>query len=457
MSSPPAPRSRWKRHLAIAVIATSLVLVLAWVWPGFFGLLWTLPRAEARWRRNRPACYEIVVTDAQDMSSTQYRLHVIGDRVALAEFRGAQSPREEFEPITGGWEMGQPRVPRLAVPGLFDRARTALSSKSPSHADYTVTFDPKWGYPTRIHGRAKPGVCDGGSLVEVVSFRVLERSEVRESPCLPGSQLAVWPLVRDEFAFIAVCEATGEPSAAKPGVDRAGLITQRFHVTELLAGQTRGQEILTIAYACEETEDYSERPVADGERVLWIARLDSGGRWSGVKALYPTSINRWITCFNAGWAPHQTWPTMSQFPWVHAVDGLRCRLGMVRSGSGRTEEVWAVLEIQNVGSEAIALWSDLDLTRLALLKTRVDSGDANTGGEAAEVGEPLVLKPGETHRLRERVGAHLPRSGLQRPRVCSIVWRGHVRIGSPDASPIPLVSNPVTMRLKPPVWRYMSK
>ena len=409
-----------------------------------------LHRAERLWATTGPNSYEIAVTRAVNMHSSDIRLTIAHGRLVAVECREARSRPRVFEPVMPGSEYERVRPERHTVPALLSRARDALAGGYRGTETYTVEFHPKWGFPSKIQRHRPRGVCDGGFLLRTVSFKPIDGDKATEIHALAGSAVSGYGLVRRGFAFIALCRAAKSPRVGAPDSKGTRTVRQEFEVVELMAGQTRGARTIEIEYQCEAFADYAEQPVRKEQSVIWVGRRGDKGQWMGIKAGYNTFRNRRLHHFTAYGPTHHSPASMDWFPWVSAVPGLACRLGGFRYRYCVSQPIPLTLEIKNVGKTPIAIWSDIDVRSLTLQSviygTRASQPRPHVMPPALR-DTPLRLRSGQVHCVTADVGQlgwGLKGAG---PLVCLLVWRNPIRIGSRDASPTVLVSNPLKIHV----------
>ncbi|MHC4389607.1 MAG: hypothetical protein ACYSX1_13515, partial [Planctomycetota bacterium] len=111
---------------------------------------------------------------------------------------------------------------------------------------------------------------------------------------LPGSSLSIEnALQTPQFIFVAVCEAVDEGLHVQDEDGGVWEGLQKFKVLEVLAGDesNSGKEI-RVSYPYFDHPGLRERPIRQGERVIWIAHKSQAPQYNGPKALADTSENR---------------------------------------------------------------------------------------------------------------------------------------------------------------------
>jgi len=415
-----------------------------------------LAAARAQWEKNAPGAYEIVVRETNSRETSEMRLRVVGTHIASAEqralrwpeVRGGDITREPFEPIMPGADMRKHYVQEETVPGLFAKAAWCTGPKRSADVAYTLRYDAKFGHPVLIAGRRTGKVVDGDFATEVASFQVLDPKGVKDARALAGSGLWGMPVERHEYAFVALCQATDEPRTGErdPGGKRP--VSQKFTVVELYAGRVRSEPV-ELRYEIDETDEGRERAVEKGERVVWCVRLRDDGSYEGVKALYDTRTNRCPEAYLSHGPTAKTAEFLDYYPWVRSTPGVRCKLGAADLWHTVGGPVVVALELQNAGTEALTVWSELDAKSVVIRPL---------GGKAAMPGpgpvkpltEPILLKPGQSHRVTADLrGLDWGPKPEGRVHSYSVTWQAQVVLGAKEGRPIPLVSNPIVISLRP--------
>jgi len=138
------------------------------------------------------------------------------------------------------------------------------------------------------------GVRAVSNPVEIIIERGLPGGGPLSEPSrLPGSRLSIEQAVNRWTAFAVACEATKEPKEA----DFAHLVpgsARKFHRYrwDVALSNRRGPSEPFLCYRVWTLQDGPERPVAQGERVIWIGINPNPGNYRGVKALPDTPENR---------------------------------------------------------------------------------------------------------------------------------------------------------------------
>ena len=156
---------------------------------------------------------------------------------------------------------------------------------------------------------------------------------------LPGSSLsaaeAMNEAMQDGSAFAAVCEAIGEAplifdSQGVPDKYRTG---QSMKIVDVLAGQVKAGEQVTLNYSWSDVPTRHERSVGKGEKLIWIVRRqtfgDSGHTlcFTGEKPLFDTPQNRkLVEAAESGKAPPAAPLVEPTIQWGDEVRGLQMGL-----------------------------------------------------------------------------------------------------------------------------------
>lgn len=157
----------------ILAVIVALVLLITGGWKSLWNALFTpsykvnftaedVDAAQAKWQARTASDYQIVVVQGQPrLRGAAYEVTVRNGQITAGR-RALLTPpwtpeqakslaAETWEPLAKGPPLAE--LETYTVPGLFDAARQTIG-RGPFDgrcaAKATVTFDPDWGFPTKI-------------------------------------------------------------------------------------------------------------------------------------------------------------------------------------------------------------------------------------------------------------------------------------------------------------------
>ena len=231
----------------------------------------TLLRAEKALKNHaKPWTVKKVLSWYKEAGDGKTRAHLL--RVLAA----SRNPKAAIE-LGRSLEDKNLDVRVAATYGLLDYFQTTLvSGGSESH----MAFAAKWWRENRrrllLEVAALPGEIASDPAISKAppdSRRWIVRTRH------PGSRFKLDQVIKDGFAFIAVCEATGDAvvSKAKGGVWEA---VQEFKLKELLAGERPKGKIVKLHYRFAEAS-LGERAIEKHGFAIWVVRKE-GKRFVGI-------------------------------------------------------------------------------------------------------------------------------------------------------------------------------
>jgi len=277
---PPAPESRWQPDLDLPPFPGQEELLAAW----------------AKWEEQGPVDYKFVVSGGSFFSGGEYRVFVSGDEWRVVT----------LEPpyLNAGGVLG-------AI-GPIERLFAFVESIASEHL--AVSYDPTWGYPTRLNHAPDP-LSDLWWEVHLSHFVILDRPSNKGGD-LDGLMTPWWqgfrahavveativgpvePIGGNWAGWIVAIEDTavlylnGTISPTDGYIRASGIIyTQVADSVNQGPGALRGMEgerlVLFLTYSGNSIIE--ERP---GFRVKWAARhTDNGLEFIGPPATF-TTINQ---------------------------------------------------------------------------------------------------------------------------------------------------------------------
>lgn len=253
---------------------------------------------------------------------------------------------------------------------------------------------------------------------------------------LPGSWVPEAIVLREAFDFAAVCVAEDEPTI---GAAAAGScpVVQRIRLLGLVAGRSGGRTRGTLHYRV--SSDGFDRAVAEGERVIWLARCE-GDHWRGVHVREDTPRNRDLiyTRFARGIR-------------TQSGDAIWVRVETPGVCFAPGQPIPVEVQVDNSGEPPIALWSDFSALQFDVL---AEDGEPVACRAArrprARRDDPVILEqcrgPVQTGDLADLCD-WLP-AGVQRS--YTLIWRAELRLGDRKADPVEIRAHPIRITVRDP-------
>ena len=264
----------------------------------------------------------------------------------------------------------------------------------------------------------------------LLAFLALGCATPRAEQELPGQALKLAEACRSTRGFLARCRALESPSirSVRGDVREA---SQQFRVLDLIEGSTHGEAHMRIDYRCIG----SERPLRQGETILWFAEVGPEGGWRGIKALPDTDENR-----------HDAARAIDHFLFEHRpsrlVVGVEYPRAIYVLGEAMPMEVW----FSRDEADSILVWSDLASGEFEVIAGDAEPlirNEASAPPPVSTASAALHVGPARRMRVRQDIAGHYRWLQGRDMREFCLVWRGIVRIGHPNAVPIEVVSSPV--------------
>ena len=243
----------------------------------------------------------------------------------------------------------------------------------------------------------------------LLAFLELGAATSRAEQELPGQALKLVDACRLSGGFLARCLALENPTTQSVHGDFREA-SQRFRVIELIQGSTHGEAQLRIDYRCLGPE----RPLRQGETVLWFAEVTPDGAWRGIKAVPDTEDNRDDAARAVGHFFYEHRPS-------GIVVGLERPKAIYALGEPMPMEVW----FSRDAADSMLVWSDL-----ATGDFEVIAGDAEplirseTSGPVSGASAALHVGPERRLKVREDIVGQYRWLGGREMREFSLVWRG---------------------------------
>ncbi len=250
---------------------------------------------------------------------------------------------------------------------------------------------------------------------------------------LPGDAIPLSDAYREPGGFLARCVAVDDPTPA-PASDVQSF-SQTFRVLDLVRGSTHGDSRAAITY----TTGRDERPIRRGEIVYWFGTIAADDAWSVRKALPDTGDDL-----------DDARRAADQSRYEHKPAGIAVSIDRVQSISALGEPLPVGLWVSRDDPDSILAWADFGAGHFDIVAS--DGEPVERSGPEPSIAARLEPFAAGTRRKvwREDLGPAYDWLAGRPMRSFTMVWRGTMRIGDRDATPVEVVSPPERFVIRDP-------